>query len=316
MTGEKGDEVVIKGVTGVKAVGKAAAGDDDNPRVELVFAHPFQLTAWDYYGQNVSSRVNVLFANRQLDLNLDGRATREAAKADAEKTRKPTQTTLNEAAERIGKKIGAKVSLNVLSGGKGGRSIDNDERDEQDAESPEEAEKLREQRLAREREDRITNAVGAALAKVKFDRTGKSPDKRKAMLKFGKVEIVERAPTDEKALAKVSKAVRKLIEADEAAARAKAADNLRKAEVAKLAKEQAADDKATKKRTLTVPKGAPKPKSHKSTASADVSPPSSGAEVEGAGGSGEAPPAPGGDGPECEPGCSLSHVHSKGWTAF
>ncbi len=155
LIGERGEEVLVKMVSGVKAVGKAGKADDADPAptVELIFDFPFQLAAWDFFGKNVGGRAEVTFTKQQLDLP----GTEKTPAAGKEK---PRGTVLERAVDTI---VGATAGGGTLSaiGLDGKKTViakDGErvgpapaETEEQAAASPEEAESLRAARLEQER---------------------------------------------------------------------------------------------------------------------------------------------------------------------
>ncbi len=202
----------------------------------------------------------------------------------------------------------------VLDGGKV------DAADEQrDASTPEEAEALRAERLAGERAERISAGVQEARGRIAltFDEACSLDSQHLATLQLGNRVIEAAAATPEAAADGVARQVTEILEAeeDEAAARqptweevvaASKAEQDRQ-ELESLAKAQAEDDKATKKRTLKVGAGdglkngglkAPRKKKGLTVALPDgrtVDP-----EQEAAANEGE-PPTPGDDGPVAVP---------------
>lgn len=169
LDGEKGDSVVIKGATGVKAIGKVAKKEDEDPKIELVFEFPFLLAAWTFFGQNVGSRATLLFTKQQLDL--------------PQTEKKPR-----------------KQKFESLAGGSNGAPVDGvaDHVAEEQAvaETPDEAEELRGERLAKEEADRQAEIDRLAAEQA---RDG-AKDGPRALLKAPKKKTAEpepAAPTDD-----------------------------------------------------------------------------------------------------------------------
>lgn len=141
-----------------------------------------------------------------------------------------------------------------------------DATDEQrDASTPEEAEALRAERLAGERVERISAAVMAERERIMVTGDGDAEGGPwKATLQYGNSVLESSRPTAAEAADAVIAQVVEILEAQEDtaaqwadAAAASEAEQKRQAdeEVARLAAEQAEDDKATKKRTLKVGAG-------------------------------------------------------------
>jgi hypothetical protein len=142
LKGEKGDDVTIKSVTGVKAVGKVGKGEDSETTIELVFDFPFALSAWTFLGQNVSGRAELLFTESQLEL------------PKTEKAKTPRKPRVVDMTPLAGGSNGLPEGVTMGADPLTASLADHVEAAEEQraAATPEEAEALREQRLADEAE--------------------------------------------------------------------------------------------------------------------------------------------------------------------
>jgi hypothetical protein len=315
LKGEKGDDVTITNVMGVKVTGKSAnSGDEDEGEratAEMVFDFPFTVEAWKWFGQNVAGRAHVTFTKAQLELGLgvtDGKSSPPAAKNPLDRAvdadgKKPHPLIAAAAAQASGTLTQEHVDA-VREYVESRRSGDTEE---QGAETPEDAERLRDERLAREHEERFAAQVDEILGKaeVREDDSSTSSETdfvvelsyRGMTFSFtGESEQVARAVARNALLTMLAE------EADRDPARA--------AEIEKLTAEQAEDDRKTKKALLKVPTGSKKKREPKAKGEARPAPATPAPET-------PAPETPAVDPTDlCFDDCTISHQHTEKRIAF
>lgn len=269
LSGERGDDVTIKHVTGVKATGNASKKEDDEPTVELVFDFPFQLAAWDFFGQNVGARADLVFTKVQLALPGTEAPTKKSA----------SEKKLQKAADRLAKTVGKGSTVSVTTSGKrtviaesdgekfvpsGAPIRDESVVEEQQASTPEEAEALREARLSAERKAEVDAIVEERTRHIEVRPAESDADWDAAFtasVTHRGIDFRFHGVSADEARANCVEAIR-VFEVEQAVSYPSPAPGAAD-EIERLAAEQTADAERTKKSLLRAPTRGPRPTTHK-----------------------------------------------------